>query len=718
LSVLASWISSHTSRYEPVPRGAASRVRPDSNRQPTNSSQEGGLRAETRTVPGTASQRTSHKEYRIDQSGAVITPSLTRTDVHNAPPASSRGAEFHYAQGLPIQSRTNDGSTVLQRKVIVTSPHVVTSAATVAGEAIPISSLDAGLASQAVQPNTIEATSRYSNAASHDREPLATGRPSIDAKNTAQSPLGRAAASEAPSNSILQRFASIRRHEYMDIKEFVECCPSVLKIDPQILRHQAGVAYARRDKLTSDSCLQQYLILVNLKRLGDEQSLRDQFFTALLNEQSQIRASLYKAFNHAHDKLKQDYGESYQSLQQAESNSILPISSPTLSMAQMNRQSHWPPSSQHASSHSAYSTSVSASRWDEHHAASASTYPSRTSSLLPNPGRQIGDAPSHQNVQDIASVTAPLHAGQGWPRRQSMSTSSYPQPQSPFSPVVNRDYAVSGTGSASTYLTSSRSGRDRLYDSGASQNQEIEHSSAVHYPQDLQLTEPQHVAHAHSAMMSTTGSQSAKVKPSRSLRPSAPVHYVPENRTIELDSRYIERPSKYYKRGTVFAVLWHENYHDTNTNDDHSTSTYISKGIDFDKISPGKFNQKVYSSIRRMVVIKENQGFCVCIQINSYGGRGLAKFKSNSRDVNNHSRIYIVGTSPEWVKKYQEPRTQKEDIAVIAADPRQKLTPASRLCYSRPHTVEHTVKSMHVGIIDGRDLDLVIKYYKEAQEIR
>jgi hypothetical protein len=51
----------------------------------------------------------------------------------------------------------------------------------------------------------------------------------------------------------------------------------------------------------------------------------------------------------------------------------------------------------------------------------------------------------------------------------------------------------------------------------------------------------------------------------------------------------------------VFAMLWHENA--------GTEGTDLSEG----KYFKGKYGQLVYSTIRRMVVVNEKDGHCICV---------------------------------------------------------------------------------------------------------
>ncbi|KAK5051331.1 hypothetical protein LTR84_002983 [Exophiala bonariae] len=195
----------------------------------------------------------------------------------------------------------------------------------------------------------------------------------------------------------------------------------------------------------------------------------------------------------------------------------------------------------------------------------------------------------------------------------------------------------------------------------------------------------------------------------------ATVQPVQQGNVGRLDSRYQVRTDArvFYKVGRVFSVLWHEPYSQTPPKGGAKDYTSTAK-----RSTIGKFGEQIYSTIRRMVVVREGHGYCVCIQINTYGGKGLRKFVTargvvSQQDVDSHSIIHMTDTRPGYFQ--DEPRSKKRPIAVNKASPDQKLGPDSRLCYSQPHTVQHNVKAMHVGQVSEETLPYLTFYYREAQ---
>ncbi|KAL2001585.1 hypothetical protein VTN02DRAFT_1564 [Thermoascus thermophilus] len=157
-----------------------------------------------------------------------------------------------------------------------------------------------------------------------------------------------------------------------------------------------------------------------------------------------------------------------------------------------------------------------------------------------------------------------------------------------------------------------------------------------------------------------------------------------------LDSRYKVRadPKKFFKFGRVFAMVWHENFSDS--------GTQASQRVIFAR---GKFGEPIYSSIRRMVVVREQKGSAWCIPISTYSGKGLAK---PGVDVSTHAIIHMKGTKP--ARQAAEPPMTKEPIAVEPASPDQKLDPMSRINFAKVHTIEHNVKVLPVGRVSDESM--------------
>ncbi|KAJ5384065.1 hypothetical protein N7517_001976 [Penicillium concentricum] len=156
-----------------------------------------------------------------------------------------------------------------------------------------------------------------------------------------------------------------------------------------------------------------------------------------------------------------------------------------------------------------------------------------------------------------------------------------------------------------------------------------------------------------------------------------------------LDPRYKRQsdPRRFFRVGRVFSMLWHENagWH----------GTVLSKKVSHSSSSPftrGKYQEPIYSSIRRMIVVKEQRG--CCWPITTYSGQGVAKA---GIDRSKHVVLHMRGDRPRIVQA--EPRMAKEPLEVDPARPDQKQDCMSRVNFGKVYTVEHNVKVLPIGKI-------------------
>jgi hypothetical protein len=170
-----------------------------------------------------------------------------------------------------------------------------------------------------------------------------------------------------------------------------------------------------------------------------------------------------------------------------------------------------------------------------------------------------------------------------------------------------------------------------------------------------------------------------------------------------LDPRYRQRRDKgeYFIVGRVFAILWHENMGITNER----------PGPDVQFTRDNRFGEKIFSHIRRMVVIRQRYGYCWCIAINTYGGRGLGGKRRSDGQVQSHTIVYESTSRPTMFKEEQF-RMNKEPIAVDMV-PGHTLDKASRLNYAKVCTVEHNVKVMDIGFVSERSMPYLCAHWRD-----
>ncbi|KAJ0425002.1 hypothetical protein BJY00DRAFT_275711 [Aspergillus carlsbadensis] len=170
----------------------------------------------------------------------------------------------------------------------------------------------------------------------------------------------------------------------------------------------------------------------------------------------------------------------------------------------------------------------------------------------------------------------------------------------------------------------------------------------------------------------------------------------------ELDPRYKVQYPDFFTPGKVFSILWHE--------DDARDS----KGshVSFGPLFRGKHGQAIYSTIRRMVVLKSFEQYSWCFAISTYGGRGLAK---PGLDPYKHAVMHMSGTPPRLGSN--EPITIKEPLEVECERFDESLHSKSRLNFGKIYTVEHNVKVLPIGEISEASMPKFLEYAREELAI-
>jgi hypothetical protein len=168
----------------------------------------------------------------------------------------------------------------------------------------------------------------------------------------------------------------------------------------------------------------------------------------------------------------------------------------------------------------------------------------------------------------------------------------------------------------------------------------------------------------------------------------------------ELDHRYRIRSDakQFLMVGRVFAMLWPETPGHEGASD--KKGGHLSQAEPFnvqrDSKREGKYNEKVFSHILRMVAVKARHGYCWCVPINTYNYQGVAKKGLSPEDRQAHSIIYMDDTKPA-IHPAERGMMFKSPIAVCAASSEQKLHCMSRINFGKVYSVEWNVKVMNVG---------------------
>jgi hypothetical protein len=117
-----------------------------------------------------------------------------------------------------------------------------------------------------------------------------------------------------------------------------------------------------------------------------------------------------------------------------------------------------------------------------------------------------------------------------------------------------------------------------------------------------------------------------------------------------------------------------------------------------------------------MVVVKECNGYCVCIPINTYNSRGVAKKGLTKEERLKHTIIYMADRRPCKIEA-EEGMMRKRPIAVNPANDEQKLDIMSRLNFGAPSTVQWNVKVMNVGKVHENSMADLLGYFRIEMDL-
>ncbi|KIV81354.1 hypothetical protein PV11_03545 [Exophiala sideris] len=158
---------------------------------------------------------------------------------------------------------------------------------------------------------------------------------------------------------------------------------------------------------------------------------------------------------------------------------------------------------------------------------------------------------------------------------------------------------------------------------------------------------------------------------------------------------------RYFISGRIFAMVWAESM-----GLQHNKTGITSNKQVNTRFKGGEF----HTTIRRMVVIRQRKGYCVCVPISSYGGRGV-KPNMPPSEKQAHAIIYDNGR-PTPSRFSTEPEFEKRPIAADMHTG-ETLTASSRIHFGRFHTVDYNVKVKDIGRIADRSKAEFDTYWRQ-----
>jgi hypothetical protein len=163
---------------------------------------------------------------------------------------------------------------------------------------------------------------------------------------------------------------------------------------------------------------------------------------------------------------------------------------------------------------------------------------------------------------------------------------------------------------------------------------------------------------------------------------------------------YTVRPKRFFCLGRVFLVLWAEPAGGNGSNAG-TVVTMQEQGTVLNHLG-----ERVFSKVRRFVVIRESDQYCNALPITTYSGRGVAKRNVVKAE---HAIIY-TGRDPPQPRLDERPSRgetgmRSQSIRVDPDNRTDRLDEMSRIHFGGVHQVHHNIKTKSLGIVNRNSID-------------
>lgn len=200
--------------------------------------------------------------------------------------------------------------------------------------------------------------------------------------------------------------------------------------------------------------------------------------------------------------------------------------------------------------------------------------------------------------------------------------------------------------------------------------------------------------------------------PNRNIRTR--INIDKEGVTSSLFPEFKSQKSRFFKKGRVFLVLWSEPA-GAGGNDGTVYTAGGGTTVWEEGVTLNQFQERVFSKVRRFVVIREGRDYCNALPISTYGGRGVAKFGVVKSE---HCIIFTGKTPPNPTAQERQQRDEEGmrpvPIRVDPDTPVNTLDVMSRLNLVSIMTVQHNIKVKPFGTINERSVDALMMQHDNA----
>lgn len=163
-----------------------------------------------------------------------------------------------------------------------------------------------------------------------------------------------------------------------------------------------------------------------------------------------------------------------------------------------------------------------------------------------------------------------------------------------------------------------------------------------------------------------------------------------------------------FGQGSLFAIYWHENYGRNPVDGNLIKPKHAKSNVQsFTTSLPN--GEAIYSHIRKFVVIQKRKGHCIALPVLAYSGRGLSPRRMDMKEYNAHCIIHESSKPPMLMP--EEITFSKYPISADMTSG-ETLSSSSRICYSRPQSIEYNIKVKPIGKVASSSLAQMRRDYQ------
>jgi hypothetical protein len=171
---------------------------------------------------------------------------------------------------------------------------------------------------------------------------------------------------------------------------------------------------------------------------------------------------------------------------------------------------------------------------------------------------------------------------------------------------------------------------------------------------------------------------------------------------------YIIRQARFFSVGRVFLVLWAEPA-------GGNTGTVVT--VQQQGTILNHLGERVFSKVRRFVVIRESRNYCSALPITTYTSRGVSK---KGVVKSEHAIIYTGRIPPQPLQNESPSRGETgmrpEAIRVDPDSATDILDPMSRIDFGGVHQVQHNIKTKSLGMVSQQSINALHSQFRQVWE--